>query len=161
MESIKIQTLKEKDILPASKIASECFNGLKDIKKARKWIVCNFNAYPRMKYFTAKIGKEVVGYILWMEKGGFRKEAVLELEQIAVSLKHQKKGIGEELIKRSFEIIKKSFEKRGSKLKLVEVTTGAGNRAQKLYIKTLKVKPEAVLKDVFNGDEVIMLKRIG
>lgn len=156
---IKIQPLKKQEIIKVAEIASQCFKGLKDIKKARKWISCNFKAYPRMKYFVARKDKEILGYILWMEKGGFRKEAVLELEQIAVSPKYQGKGIGAKLIKESLIEIKKDLKKRNSKLKLIEVTTGTENQAQKLYKKTLGAEPEAVLKNIFRGNEVIMLKR--
>ena len=52
-----------------------------------------------------------------------------------------------------------SLKKRGAKLKLVEVTTGTENQAQRLYQKTLDAQPEAVIKDFFRGDEVIMLAR--
>ena len=50
-------------------------------------------------------------------------------------------------------------EVRGAVLKAVEVTTGVENQAQKLYEKTLGAKIECVVKDLFRGDEVIMVGR--
>ncbi len=157
--NVEISSLKKSEIKKVAKIASQCFSGLKDIKKARKWVSCNFKAFPRMKYFVASKDKKIFGYILWLEKGGFRKEAVFELEQIAVSPGYQGKGIGTKLIKQSLEIIKKDLKKRNSKLKLIEVTTGKENRAQILYKKTLGAEVECIVRNLFRGDEVIMIAR--
>lgn len=156
----------KKDLEEIAKIASENFSGLKEAGKAKKWVQGNFLAFPRMQYFVArlpagkaKINGKISGYILWIEKGGFRKNAVWELEQIAIKKDFQGQGIGTVLIKKSLLEIKKYLRERGDKLKAVEVTTGTDNKAQKLYKKTLGAKPEYVIKDFFRGDEVIMIAR--
>jgi ribosomal protein S18 acetylase RimI-like enzyme len=154
-----IKKATKKDIRKIAKIASENFSGLKDFKKAKKWVVANFSACPRTQYFVALRDKKITGYILWLEKGGFRKEAVLELEQIAVDKNFQGQGVGTELIKQSLLEIKKYLRKRGSVLKAIEVTTGTENKAQNLYKKTLGAEPECVVKNLFRGDEVIMIAR--
>ncbi|RLG50623.1 MAG: N-acetyltransferase [Thermoproteota archaeon] len=151
--------MKETDIDDMTKVYLDSFKGMRDPESVEKWIRCNFNAYPRMQYFVAEIDGRVVGYILWVEKGGFRKEAVLELEQIGVLRDYRGQGIGSKLIIKSLEEMKKYLMGRGSKLKLVEVTTGTSNQAQKLYIKTLNAKPECLIKDLFRGDELIMIAR--
>jgi ribosomal protein S18 acetylase RimI-like enzyme len=161
MEKISIKRMEREQIDKVADVASDCFTGLKDLEKAKKWIECNFNAFPRMQYFVVQKGEEILGYILWVEKGGFREEAVVELEQIGVHSKYRGKGIGTKLVKESFKELKKFLEERGSKLKLVEVTTGASNKAQRLYEKTLGAKPECVIKDFFGEDEVIMIARYG
>lgn len=158
--NIQIKLLEKHEIQEVAEIASQSFSGLKDPIKALKWIKCNFNAYPRMQYFVAK-SEHVLGYILWMEKGGFRQESVWELEQIAVKPEFREKGIAIKLIIESLKKIKKYLKKRNSKLKLVEVTTGAENKAQELYKKTLNAKVEAVIKDLFRGDEALMIARFG
>ena len=156
---VKIEPLKKQDIEKVALIAASCFSGLKDIKKARQWVFCNFRAFPRMRYFTAKKGREVIGYIFWLEKGGFRKEVVFELEQIAVKEVFRGRGVGALLIEQSFKILQKKLKKRGAKLKLVEITTGTENQAQRLYKKALGAQAQVVLKDFFRGDELIMLAR--
>lgn len=156
--NIKIREMVEGDVEEVAKIASESFSGLKE--KAEEWIKCNFSAFPRMKYFVAEDKEKICGYILWIEKGGFRKNAVIELEQIAVISESRGKGIGLKLINDSLKMIKKELHKRGSKLKIIEVTTGIENSAQKLYKKTLNAKVEATIKDLFRGDEVIMIARL-
>jgi ribosomal protein S18 acetylase RimI-like enzyme len=158
-EKILIKRMKEYQIKEVADIASKCFSGLKEKDKAKKWIRCNFKAFPRMQYFVAQLRGKVLGYILWMEKGGFRKNAVLELEQIAVHPDYRGIGIGTKLIRESLKELKNYLRKRKSKLKLIEVTTGASNKAQELYKKTLKAKPECVIKDFFREDEVIMIAR--
>lgn len=157
--NIKIQALTKKDIPQMAVLASQCFNGLKDKRKARKWIMCNFSCFPRMQYFIIKEKGAIFGYILWLEKGGFRQEAVWELEQIAVDPKHRGRGIATTLIEKSLVKIIEYLKKREARLKLVEVTTGTENRAQRLYQKTLDAQPEAVIKNFFRGDELIMLAR--
>jgi ribosomal protein S18 acetylase RimI-like enzyme len=112
-----------------------------------------------MQYFIAKKDEEIMGYILWLEHGGFRKEAVWELEQIAIKKTFQGQGIGTKLIDKSFSHIKTHLEKRKSLLKAIKVTTGTQNQAQNLYKKILGVEAEAVIKDLFRGDEVIMIAR--
>lgn len=156
---MNISKFTKKDIIDVVKIASHSFTGLREKTKARKWIECNFKAHPRLQYFVAKINNKVVGYILWVEKGGFRKESVWELEQVAVDENYRGKGIGAELIRKSLEEIKKYLKKRKSALKTIEVTTGAENKAQSLYNKTLGAKAECTVKDLFRGDEVIMVAR--
>lgn len=157
--SIKISKMRKNEIKMIAKIASDSFSGMKNIKRALKWIKCNFNAFPRMQYFVAKSGNQVLGYILWVEKGGFRKKSVWELEQIALNGNFRGQGIGTKLIKKSLLEIKKYLEKRGSNLKLIKVTTGIENSAQNLYRKTLGAEVECVIKDLFRGDEVIMFTR--
>ena len=157
--NVLIRRMKETDIDDMTKVYLDSFKGMRDPESVEKWIRCNFSAYPRMQYFVAEIDGRVVGYILWVEKGGFRKEAVLELEQIGVLRDYRGQGIGSKLIIKSLEEMKKYLMGRGSKLKLVEVTTGTSNQAQKLYIKTLNAKPECLIKDLFRGDELIMIAR--
>ena len=151
--------MRKDDIASMVKIYLDCFKGMKNSEDVKKWIICNFNAYPRMQYFVAEVENRVVGYILWVEKGGFRKEAVLELEQIGVLSDFRGKGIGSKLVIESLEEMKKYLNDRGSRLKLVEVTTGTSNQAQKLYSKTLNAKPECTIRDLYRGDELIMIAR--
>ncbi len=150
---------KIKDLSEIEKIASENFSGLKNIKNARKWIKCNFFAFPRAQYFVARASGKILGYILWLEKGGFRKESIFELEQIAVGKNFQGQGVGTHLIEKSLIEIKKYLKERGCALKAVEVTTGTDNRAQVFYKKTLGAKTECIVRDFFRGDEVIMIAR--
>lgn len=148
-----------KDLGGIAEIGSENFSGLKDKNKAKKWIKCNFLAYPRAQYFVAVANGKVSGYIFWLEKGGFRNESVFELEQIAVGKDYQGQGIGTKLIEKSLAEIKKYLKARGSVLKAVEVTTGTENKAQNFYKKTLGANPECVVRNLFRGDEVVMIAR--
>ena len=156
---IKISKAEKKDLNKIAEIATRSFSGLKEKRDATKWVECNFGAFPRMQYFVAQKNKEIIGYILWIEKGGFRKESVFELEQIAVEKTFQGQGIGAELIEESFLEIKKYLKKRSSFLKAIEVTSGAQNQAQNLYKRILGAKTECIVKDLFRGDEVIMIAR--
>lgn len=157
--NVKIRRCEMSDLDSLVNVYLDCFHGMEDPKLVKKWFECNFNAYPRMQYFVAELEGKVVGYILWIEKGGFRKEAVWELEQIGVLSEYRGRGIGTKLILESLKEIKEQLKKRGSRLKLVEVTTGTHQKAQRLYEKTLGAKAECVIKNLFRGDEVVMVAR--
>jgi len=46
-------------------------------KDSLKWISCNFAAFPRIMIFVAREEKDqVVGYIQWIQKSGFREQSV-------------------------------------------------------------------------------------
>ncbi len=159
LRKVSVKPMREEQVQEVARIGSLCFSGLRNPEGGKRWIECNFHAYPRMQYFVAMCGGVVLGYILWMEKGGFREQAVLELEQIGVLKDYRGNGIGTKLVKDSFEEMKRCIKARGSELKLVEVSTGTENDAQKLYAKTLGAKPECVIKDLYREDEVLMIAR--
>lgn len=156
---MEIIRLSKEDLQKVAEIGKESFSGLKEKEHAKTWIECNLNAFPRTQYFVAKENNEILGYILWIEKGGFRNESVWELEQIAVKEIHRGKGIASKLIKESLNHIHKYLEERGSRLKLIEVTTSTENQAQEIYRRHLNAKIEAVITKMFRGDEVIMIAR--
>jgi ribosomal protein S18 acetylase RimI-like enzyme len=124
-----------------------------------EWITCNAQAYPRMRYFVAVVEDDVVGYVLWTEKSGFRKDVVLELEQIAVLPAHQRQGIAEELIRQSLPHVTAQLEARGSTLNTIIVTTRTDNAAQRLYARVLGAEVEATIPNLFGTDEVVMVCR--
>jgi ribosomal protein S18 acetylase RimI-like enzyme len=144
------------DISLIANVHSKAFSRQRDSKK---WIECNFNAAPRMQYFVAIQNSMVVGYIHWTQKSGFREEAVLELEQIAVLPSFQGKGIGRRLIDESLPIMKEVLKQNSSSLKHVIITTRADNYAQRLYRSTLGAEVECTIKDLYSADEVIMVAR--
>jgi len=154
-----VRRMVEGDLDSVVDIASKSFHGMRDRAKARMWIECNLRCSPRMQYFVAEDGGRILGYILWVERGGFREEAVLELEQIAVRPEFRGQGVATELIKRSLGEVRRYLEDRGSKLKLVLVMTGSEHGAQHLYEKALNVEVECVIRDLFRGDEAVMVAR--
>lgn len=147
--------MHEEDIDAVAKIHTEQFPRQ---QYSKKWISCNFTAFPRIMVFVARDERDkVIGYIQWIQKSGFRPESVWELEQIAVLKNHQGKGIGKLLIEKSLEFIKNYLADTNSKLKAVLVSTRIDNSARSLYEKVLKAKEVAVIKDLYSHDEIIMM----
>lgn len=123
------------------------------------WLQCNLNAAPRFLNFVAESEGEIVGYIIWVQKSGFRPEAVLELEQLAVLPSAQGQGLGKKLILDSLPLVKQKLAEQGSTLKHVLVTTRADNFAQKLYQSTLGAEVETTISNLYSADEVLMIAR--
>jgi ribosomal protein S18 acetylase RimI-like enzyme len=146
----------EEDISDVAEVHHQAFNRQ---LFSEKWISCNFKANPRMSYYVAVNNSNIVGYIHWTQKSGFRPEAVLELEQIAVLPHVQGRGIGRKLIEESLPLVKKKLNLSNSILKHIIVTTRADNYAQKLYRQTLGAEVECTIKDLYSADEVIMIAR--
>ena len=151
--------MREEDINQVARIYLQCFKGMQEFKLAKKWVTLRHNSFPTSQFFVATLNKKIVGYIQWVELGGFRKDAVLELEQIAVSPDHQGQGIGEKLVKESLKQVSSYLRHRKSTIKLIKVTTATTSEAQKFYRKILKAKPVAVIPDFFRSDEAILIAR--
>ena len=154
--NILIRDMNAEDVLRVSQVHAEAFprQTLSD-----QWITCNFNAFPRIRFFIAEIDKEIMGYIQWTEKSGFRQEVVLELEQIGVLPSYQSQGIGTALISQSLPLLQNELGKRQASIKHIMVSTRADNNAQKLYSKTLNALPEVIISNLFSADEVLMISR--
>jgi ribosomal protein S18 acetylase RimI-like enzyme len=153
---MKIRAMIEQDLLDVAKIHKETFSRQLN---SEQWISCNFKSYPRIRLFVAEDNGMLLGYVQWIEKSGFRKEVVLELEQIAVlSLRHRQ-GIGSSLISESLKLIREELSQRNASIKHVLVSTRTDNDAQKLYKKVLNAQSEVVIPNLFSADEVLMISR--
>lgn len=153
---IKVRLAQENDIEDIAKVHAEAF--LRQTL-SQEWISCNFRAFPRIKYFVAEVEAKIVGYIQWIEKSGFRKEVVLELEQMAVLPNMQGKKIGTALIQQSLPIVQQELAKRQASIKHLLVTTRDDNPAQQLYAKTINATVECTIRNLFSADEVMMIAR--
>lgn len=152
-----IRQFEKEDLLATSKVHKAAFIRQ---KMSYEWIECNSNAFPKSQIFIAENeSKEIVGYIHWCQKSGFRPEVILELEQLAVHPAHQGKGIGTKLIKDSLPYVQEQLKTRNAAIKHIVVTTRADNYAQKLYKKTLNAEVEATIIDLYSADEVLMISR--
>jgi len=121
-----------------------------------EWVTATANGYPRMRYFVAQCGSDIVGYVVWAEKSGFRTEVVLELEQIAVLPTYRGQGIGRALVGSLLDV-NEALRARGARVKAILITTRADNHAWRLYQSALGAKVYAVITDLYSADEVIMV----
>jgi len=153
---MKIRLMKKADLSDVSNIHQTAFIRQKN---SFEWLQCNLNASPRFLNFIAESNDQIVGYIIWSQKSGFRAEAVVELEQLAVLADLQGQGIGRKLIKGSLSLVKEHLMLNGSKLKHILVTTRADNHAQQLYKSTLNAKVETIISNLYSADEVLMIAR--
>jgi ribosomal protein S18 acetylase RimI-like enzyme len=121
-----------------------------------EWVTATANGYPRMRYFVAQRGPDIVGYVVWAEKSGFRAQVVLELEQIAVLPEYRGQRIGRALIGSLLDV-NEALRARDARVKAVLITTRSDNQAWRLYQSVLGAKVQAVITDLYSADEVIMV----
>lgn len=127
--------------------------------RSKQWLESNLKAVPRFLCYVSEEHGEISGYIIWMQKSGFRPKVVMELEQLAVMPKRQCQGIGKRLITESLSSVKQELTKQKAVLKHIIVSTRADNHAQKLYRDTLNAEIEVTLSDLYSADEVLMIAR--
>jgi ribosomal protein S18 acetylase RimI-like enzyme len=156
VSELLIRRLADADLDAAADVHAQAFPRQ---QASREWLACNARAFPRMQLFVAEEARQVIGYAMWAQKAGFRAEAVLELEQIAVAPAHQGRGVGEALIRRSLAAVVEHLAERGARLKNVLVTTRADNAAQRLYRRVLGAEVEATITGLYSADEVLMVAR--
>lgn len=154
---MKIRLFENRDLEATAKVHKKAFERQ---QMSNEWIACNSRAYPRFQIFVAETPiNEIVGFIHWSQKSGFRPEVVLELEQLAVLPAFQGKGVGTQLIRESLPLVQAQLETRGAVIKHIMVTTRADNFAQKLYKKTLNAEVETTIGNLYSADEVVMISR--
>ena len=153
---MNIRHMEIKDLPKASLVHKEAFIRQ---QHSSEWLECNINAYPRMLSFVAEVDDVIVGYIIWNQKSGFRPEAVVELEQIAVLPSHHGQGVGRSLIEETLPFVKYQLTKQDSVLKHITITTRVDNHAQKLYRDALGAEVEATISNLYSADEVFMVAR--
>lgn len=156
---LKVRSATESDLPAIATIGSEAFSGLRPLDAATRWVRACWAAHPRLRYWVADQLGVAVAYILWMEKGGFRKEAVVELEQIAVRASLRQQGVGGELIRGSLEQLTRLIEAEGRRIKVIEVTTGSEQGALEFYRRVLGAEVVAKVPGLFRGDEFILVAR--
>ncbi len=156
---VDVRPAAEPDLPLIATIGSESFSGMRPLPTAERWVRACWAARPRMRYWVAAREGAPVAYILWMEKGGFRAEAVVELEQIAVRPTLRGQGVGGELIRRSLAELTRAIEGEGRRVKTIEVTTGSEQGAIEFYRRTLGAEVVAKIPGLFRGDEYILIAR--
>jgi len=159
LERIDVRKLEKTEVDRIVPIYLDVFHGMTNPEMVRQWLQCNLRAFPLIICFGAWYDSSLLGYIIWTEKGAFRKEAVWELEQIAVLSQYRRQGIGSKLINKSLMEVKDHLTKRHANLKLVMVTTGIANESKRLYERALGAKKHSIIKDFYEGDEQIMIAR--
>ncbi|MGA7861994.1 MAG: GNAT family N-acetyltransferase, partial [Thermoplasmata archaeon] len=161
LTACRVRRAEEADLEWIAAIGSDAFSGLRPLERAERWVRASFRASPRMAYWVAEDDGAIVGYILWIEKGGFRDRAVVELEQVAVERTYQGRGVGTALVRQSLEELERAIEARGARLKVIEVTTGTQQNAAEFYRRTLGAEVVATIPDLFRGDERVLIARRG
>ena len=157
--SVSVRVATREDLAVIAEIGSEAFSGLRPGEQGQTWVKATFASAPRMEYWVAEDSSGIVGYVLWTEKGGFRSNAVIELEQIAVRRDRRGRGVGRQLVRTSLEGVEERLARRGSALKLIEVTTGSEQHAREFYRDVLGAEVVAEIPDYFRGTEYVMIAR--
>lgn len=154
-----VRPATESDLAGIAAIGGASFSGLRPPAQGERWVRACWGAHPRLRYWVAEVGGAPVGYILWMEKGGFREQAVVELEQVAVRPSDRGKGYGGDLVRRSLQQLSHAIESEGRAVKVVEVTTGSEQGAIDFYRRVLGAEVVATIPGLFRGDEFILIAR--
>ena len=153
---MNVRSMSEDDLGEVAMVHTNAFTRQ---RHSKAWLSCTLKAAPRTIFFVIEQDDQIQGYIIWAQKSGFRSEAVVELEQIAIDPSQQNRGLGQFLIEQSLQQVKERLRSLGSNVKHVLVSTRADNHAQSIYRKVLGAEVEATISNLFSDDEVYMVAR--
>jgi len=145
------------DVKPIALVYTECFPRERDHEL---WIQSSYQAFPRSAYYVLEQQGNIIGYILWCVKNGFRQKAIVELEQLAIHPDFSGQGLGRKLIEQSVVLFEAHVNSLGCEIGSYIVTTSEGNFAEKLYKSTLGVSRAAMISDYGSGNELILYNRV-
>ena len=150
---MEIRQAREADIQPISQVYKSCFPRESNHEL---WIRASFSAYPKSVYYVVADDDELLGYVLWSVKNGFRRKTIVELEQVGVHPDASGQGLGRRLIKDSIKRFESHLRSLGHNVAAVLITTSRGNFAEHLYCSTLGVKRVAEIPEYGSGTELIL-----
>ena len=153
--SQRIRKAQKADLVRIAEIYAACFPRE---ESHFEWIDAIYHSYPKGVYYVLEVNNEVIGYILWCFKNGFRKKSIIELEQVGVHPDFSGKGFGRVLIKDSFDEFKALVKEQGFVVGALLVTTSEGNYAESLYKSILGVETASKIQGYGSGNELILYK---
>jgi len=153
---VNVRRVKKDELANVAKIHEVAFSRQ---RYSIEWLKCSYHSFPKSLFYVLESQSKVLGYIIWSQKSGFRPEAILELEQLAILPTHQSKGLGAKILTESLKLVKQQLLKQESKLKHIIVSTRSDNSAQALYRKVLGAEVEAIISNLYSFDEVFMIAR--
>lgn len=156
--SIIILPMHQEDIFSVSSIHSEQFpNQINSLD----WVRSNLAAYPRIMIFVARNEQDqIVGYVQWLYKGGFCREAVIELEQLAILKNYQNQDIATKLMMESLESVKNMLRDEKCKLKTIIITTNINHCALDVCKNNLIADKVYEIKNLYSEDEALMIRNM-
>lgn len=162
----QVERIRQKEFPPEVlqglvEIHRDCFP--RDVLKEedRAVLLQSWNNPPVMNYWILREKAKIVAYIRWVEHGGIRSDAIIELEQIGVHQDHRGQKLGTRIIDDSLYELALFLHQTNRRIKLVYLTTAINNFAQKLYQKTLGTLEISSIPSFYDDShEVIMLAHL-
>lgn len=137
---IRIRLMEEEDIpIVAAIIQKEVYDELTQ-DEMEDWLRKSAEP-PYLECFVAKKpGGEIVGFISWGLSDMYNKQIILEIEMIAVEKESQRKGVGSQLLRKTFQRVRNIWKKGELDIVTVRVETDGDNRiAQNFFSKVLSM----------------------
>lgn len=144
------------DLLSVSHIHKQNFSRQ---SHSQLWLKCHLMSFPKDFTYIIEIENKIVGYIIWTQKSGFRKQVVMELSQIAIDKDFQHQGNATQLILVSLKQVIFYLNAHEQQLNKLYISTGTNNSAKSLYTKLFQPKLEATFHHLYNetNDEIILI----
>lgn len=152
-----VRRANESDIAAIAGVHGDAFPRQLDSKE---WVRATLAAYPRMLAYVLIHDAQLAGFVFWAQVSGFRRNAIVELDQLAVLSKLRGQGFGERLIEESLALVKSQLDANQQTVKALLAKTASDNKAQQLYGRVLGVKPVAEIDGLFAKPEIVMVAQI-
>ncbi|MEH6567010.1 MAG: GNAT family N-acetyltransferase [Halopseudomonas sp.] len=120
------------------------------------WIEVTLEAFPRFLCFVAADAGQVLGYLIWSQKHGYRDEATVELDQIAVLPEHVGDEVARQLIEESMPHVSAQLASQGICVKHINVSLREDEHLHRPYQTALDVEVATAIAGLYRLDETLM-----
>jgi ribosomal protein S18 acetylase RimI-like enzyme len=148
--------MKEADILGAAEVHRRAFPRQ---TFSEEWVRCNLAAFPMTFCYVAEAKGKIIGLVIYVQKSGFRQEAIVEIEQCCVDPDFQGNNIGKSFAKETIPMVASEIAKRGAKLKTILANTRENNYPVISILENLGAKAIASISEMFTAAEVYYVIR--
>ncbi|GAA6131495.1 GNAT family N-acetyltransferase [Halopseudomonas sabulinigri] len=150
---MNIRYMKRNDLAGAVQVHQQAFG-----RQAQSpyWIEVTLEAFPRFLCFVAEEGAQILGYLIWAQQRGYRDEASLELDQIAVLPEFLSEQVARRLIEESMPHVSAQLASQGICAKHINISLRDDEHLHRPYQAALDIEVTTAISELYRIDKVMM-----
>jgi len=153
---MNIRYMKHSDLIGAAQVHQQVFGRH---KQSPYWIEATLDAFPRFLCFVAEDAQGILGYLIWAQRSGFRDDATVELDQIAVLPDRLTDQVGRHLVEESLQHVSVQLAAQGACVKHINVNVREDDFQHRPYQPALEAEVAEAIAGLYHVDEALIATR--